>query len=208
MWGVSTPLRLKGGNIKMAEEKKTKAPAKKAPVKKAPVKKVEAEDVATQEVVKNVAPAKENVAEKRKLTNDDEIEVMNNTTGRYGYKGRSGFSIEMSDYGDTVEIPFAELKRMRSEQKRHIEDAFIVILDEDAIKELRYEKLYESVFNTEGVDELLRNPEKLANVLPKMPSVMRETLGTVAKRKLENYEITNTRIKQVIEENLKITIDV
>lgn len=192
----------------MAEEKKTKAPAKKAPVKKAPVKKVEAEDVATQEVVKNVAPAKENVAEKRKLTNDDEIEVMNNTTGRYGYKGRSGFSIEMSDYGDTVEIPFAELKRMRSEQKRHIEDAFIVILDEDAIKELRYEKLYESVFNTEGVDELLRNPEKLANVLPKMPSVMRETLGTVAKRKLENYEITNTRIKQVIEENLKITIDV
>ncbi|MEK4025509.1 hypothetical protein [Sporosarcina sp. FSL W7-1283] len=186
----------------MTEEKKTVA--KKAPAKKASTKKVETENVEVEEEVKKAIPKEE---PRRELTNETQVEVMNNTTGRYGYFGRSGFAMEMTEYGDVLEIPFGELKRMRAEQKRHLEDAFIVLLDEDAVKELRYEKLYEGVFNEEGLDELFHNPDKLAKVLPKMPPTMRETAGSIAKRKFENYELTNTLVKKVIEENLNIKID-
>lgn len=155
---------------------------------------------------KEVAPEPKPV-EKRKLQNDDEIEVMNNTTGRYGYRGRSGFAVEMTEYGDVLEIPFGELKRMRAEQKRHIEDAFIVILDEDAVKELRYEKLYENVFDKDSVEELLQNPERLAEVLPKMPKTMRETVGSIAIRRIKNKQIFDMRIKDAVEKSLGIVID-
>lgn len=146
-------------------------------------------------------------APKKKLMNDDEIEVMNNTTGRYGYRGRSGFSMEMTEYGDIIEVPLGELKRMRAEQKRHIEDAFIVILDEDAVKELRFEKLYQNIFDKEGVEYLLQTPDKLAEVLPKMPKTMRETVGAIAIKKIKNREITNILVKDAIEKSLGIKID-
>lgn len=188
----------------MTEEKKIVAPAKKTVAKKAPAKK------AIEEVTEVVEAVKvEKKPEKRKIGSDENIEIMNNTTGRYKYvSNRSGFTVEMNDYADLESIPFGELRTMSSSQKRHITDAFIVILDEDAVKELGYEKLYENVVNREGIEELLADHEKLDEILPKMPKTMRETIGAIAKRKFKNKELYDTRVKAVIEKNLAITIDV
>lgn len=183
----------------MTEEKKV--PKKTTPKKVAPKKK---EEVVEEEVK---SPKVKATPTKRQLDNDTNIEVMNNTTGRYGYIGRSGFAMEMSDYGDVLEIPFGELKRMRSEQKRHLEDAFIVILDEDAVKELRYEKLYENIFNDTGLEELLSNPDKLKKVITKMPVTMKQTVATVAKRKFKDGDLYDMRVKKVIEDSLNIKIE-
>lgn len=195
----------------MSEEKKTVA--KKVPAKKTIPKIAEVEDVVTDEVVEStpetVKPKVEARPEKRVFNTDDKVEIMNNTTGKYKYTSkRSGFALEMEDYGDTEDITFGELRTMSSTQKRHITDAFIVILDEDVVKELGYEKLYKNVFSYEGVEELFNNPDKLNEVLPKMPVTMRETLGAIAIRKFKNKELFDLRIKGVIEKNLKVTIDV
>lgn len=190
----------------MSEEKKTVV--KKAPAKKVAPKKAEVEEVveSTPEIAKHKEEPK---PEKRVFNTDDKVEVMNNTTGKYKYTSkRSGFTLEMEDYGDAEDITFGELRTMSSTQKRHITDAFIVILDEGAVKELGYEKLYKNVFNYEGVEELFNDPDKLDEVLPKMPITMRETLGAIAVRKFKNNELFDLRIKGVIEKNLKITIDV
>lgn len=160
----------------------------------------------TSEVEKEVVKPTPKV-EKKKLDNDDEVVIMNNTTGRYGYRGRSGFAMEMTEYGDTLDIPFGELKRMRAEQKRHLEDAFIIVLDEDAVKELRYEKLYENIFDRDSVEELLRNPEQLIEVLPKMPSAMKETVGSIAIKRIKNGEIFDMRVKKAVEDTLNVKID-
>lgn len=145
--------------------------------------------------------------EKRKLTADTEVEIMNNTTGLYGYIGRSGFALDMSEYGDTLEMPFGELKRMKAEQPRHLNDAFIVVLDQDAVKELRLEKIYEGIVNDVGLDNLLRDPQKLKTVIPKMPAAMKETVAAVARRKFRTEELYDNRVKKVIEEGLNIKID-
>lgn len=195
----------------MSEEKKTVA--KKAPEKKTIPKKTEPKNVEVEEVVEStpeiLKPKVEVKPEKRVFNTDDKVEIMNNTTGKYKYTSkRSGFALEMEDYGDTEYITFGELRTMSSTQKRHISDAFIVILDEDVVKELGYEKLYKNVFNYEGVEELFNDPDKLNEVLPKMPITMRETLGAIAIRKFKNNELFDLRIKGVIEKNLKVTIDV
>lgn len=180
----------------MTEEKKV-VKAKVTPRK--PVVKKEAEE--------EIAVAKVETQKQVKLEKNDDVAIMNNTTGRYGYKSRSGFALEMNEYGDTETIPFGELETMRSSQKRHIEDAFIVILDPIAVKQLRYEKLYENVLDYDGVGEILHDHERLNKMLSKMPATMRETVGAIATLKFRNGELFDNRVKKVIEDNLKIKIE-
>jgi hypothetical protein len=189
----------------MTEEKKV--PVRKTPAKVQPKKEVEKNDDVVEDKVseaKQPVPAK---PPKRKIDNDEDIVIMNNTTGRYKYISRTGYVTEMNDYGDTENIPYRELRTMSSGQKRHIEAAFIVILDEDAVKALGYERLYENVLDFEGVEEVLKDPERLDAMLKKMPTTMRETVGSIATRKFRDGELYDMRVKKVIEDNLKIKID-
>lgn len=184
----------------MAEKKSTR----KSSAKKEAPKKEESKAKATEEKVETKAKEEK---KKVKLSKDDKVPVMNNTTGRYGYVGRSGYSFELEEYGDVTDVPFGELQAMRSgSQKRHLEDAFIIILDEDAVEELNYSKLYESVLDENGVDELLADPERLEKAISNMPVVMRETVVTIAKRKYENRELRDLFVIETIEKNLNVKI--
>ena len=144
---------------------------------------------------------------KVQLSANDLVTVMNNTTGRYGYVGRSGYSFELEEYGDTAQIPFSELQSMRSSsQKRHLEDAFIIILDEAAVAQLNYTKLYEHVLDGKSVEELFSNPHRLEETLTKMPLVMRETVTSIAKQKYMNRTLFDIRIIETIEKCLNVKI--
>lgn len=132
---------------------------------------------------------------------------MNNTTGRYGYAGKSGYSFELEEYGDTTDVPFGELQNMRSgSQKRHLEDAFIIVLDADAVEELNYTKLYENVLDEKGVEELLGDVKRLEKAIVKMPLVMRETVVSIAKRKWNDRTLFDIRVVEAIEKNLNVKI--
>lgn len=158
------------------------------------------------ETVEEVVEAKVEKA-KVKISKEDKVPVMNNTTGRYGYSGRSGYSFELEEYGDVTDVPFGELQAMRSgSQKRHLEDAFIIILDEAAVEELNYKKLYENVLDENGVEELLTDAVRLEKAITKMPLVMRETVVTIAKRKYEERSLFDIRVIKAIENNLNVTI--
>ena len=146
--------------------------------------------------------------EKKKLDKDDYVEIMNNTSGKYGYIGRSGFSVSMSEYGDVVEIPFGELRRMKAENPTHINNAYIIILDDDAVEQLYLGNLYHNIFTRDEVEVLLQNPDKLEVALKTMPINMRETVGSIAIQRLKDGQIYDMRIKKVVEEGLGVTIDV
>jgi len=156
-----------------------------------------------QEVVEQVVVAEVTEPERVILRDDDLIPVMNNTTGRYGYIGRDGYAFELEEYGDIIEIPFKVLKTMNVSAKRHIHDAFIVILDEDAVDQLHLGKLYSNVLDEFGLDEVLNNPNQLSNILVKMPETMKETLIVKAKEKLANGELNNLQIVKVIKDVAK-----
>lgn len=158
-----------------------------------------------QEVVQEVVEAK-TVKEVRVIKDTDKIPVMNNTTGRYAYRSKSGYAFDLEEYGDIANIPFSELRAMLNGQKRHITDAFIIILDEDVVAELNYTKEYKHILTTEQITELLRNPDSMKEVLPLMPHSMKEVVITIAKQKYQDGSMMDLRVVNVIKEALQVNI--
>lgn len=195
----------------MTEKKTTPkkvAPKKVASKKEAPKKAVE-ESVEEKTTVEKKETKKVMTKQKR-LDNDELIEVMNNTTGRYMYIATSGYTLELNEYGDTEFIPFSELRTMSASAKPHIQEAYIIILNEDAVNELGYSRLYEGILDADGVSHLLesRDYEKIESVLEKMPLNMKETVAVVAKRKFKTRELYDVRVRDVLEKALKIKIEI
>lgn len=192
----------------MTEQKTTRARSTRAKTKveTAPVEQVDTQ-VVDQTTEEKTKPTKIEATTKQSIKESDKIAVMNNTTGRYGYIGRSGYSFELEEYGDIAYVPFSELREMlASRQKVHVTSAFIVILDTDAIEELNLQKLYETILDDNGVENLLTQPHKVKDILPKMPKIMRETVISIARRKFKSRELTNLAIADAIKDSVKIDI--
>ena len=170
--------------------------------------KVEVEQVETvQEVVEEVKKPVSRQVAKTTLDESDLVTVMNNTTGRYMYKSRDNrTTIELEEYGDTASITFGELKLMFSGQKKHITEAFIIILDEDAVEGINYTKQYQNILDPEQVEELLTKPEVIKEVLPKMPKTMQEVVIYTAKRGFTSGELTDITIVNAIKDASKVNI--
>lgn len=138
--------------------------------------------------------------EKRILKDTDKITIMNNTTGIYGYTSRNGYEIELEDYGDTLDVPLSELRIMASSQKKHLKEAWIIILDDDVVEEFNLVKDYKTVFTEDGIWQILQSPDKIRAVLPNMNITMKEAVIKMAKRKVEDEELFDHRIFKAIEE--------
>lgn len=165
------------------------------------------ESTETVETTKVVEQPKIEVVEKRVLKDTDKITIMNNTTGRYMYKSKDNrTTIEMEEYGNTATLTFDELRIMFNSQRKHISEAFIIILDEDVIEEFNYTPQYKNILAPEEVVELLNKPEAIKEVLPKMPKTMREIVIYTAKRKFKNGELTDITIAKAIKEASKVDI--
>lgn len=192
----------------MTEQKttRTRNTRAKTKVEPAPVEQVDTQ-VVDQTTEEKAKPTKIEATTKQSIKESDKIAVMNNTTGRYGYIGRSGYSFELEEYGDIAYVPFSELREMlASRQKVHVTSAFIVILDVDAIEELNLQKLYETILDDNGVENLLTQPHKVKDILPKMPKIMRETVISIARRKFKSRELTNLAIADAIKDSVDIDI--
>lgn len=150
------------------------------------------ETLETTEEVKTEVVKEEKV---RVLQDTDKVTVMNNTTGRYGYEGKNGYSIDFEEYGDTFDIPLGELKQiMASKHKKHLKEAWIIVLDEDAVEALNLTREYKYVYTEEQVEGLLANPHKIEEVFPKMSSAMQMVILNTAKNKAKNGEMNDLRV--------------
>lgn len=160
-----------------------------------------------EEVVQETVEAKEPVVEKRVLDNNTEITVMNNNTGRHLYKSKNGYQIDLEEYGDTQEVPFGELKTMYNSAKRHLSDAFLIILDEDAVKALPgLSKQYERILAPHAVDELLKDPELIKELLPKMVQNMQAVVIATARNQFKNGELKDISVAKAIKEAIKVDV--
>lgn len=189
----------------MTEQKTTRKRTTRATTKANTVKPVET--VEEIEVVEEVIEQ----PKKRELKDDTKVLVMNNTMGVYGYRNGNR-RLNLAEYGSTGKLPFEEIEIMYSSPmtSRHIQDAFIIILDDDVVEELNLGHLYKNILDPKGVDELFKNPNRLQEVLPKMPKIMQETVVIQARRRFNSEDsfekLTDIRIAQVIKNELNIDI--
>lgn len=150
-----------------------------------------------EKVVKEV----ETKVEPRVIQDTDKITVMNNTTGVYGYQSKNGFSFDLAAYGETIEIPFSELRIMKAGQdKIHLTDAWIIILDEDAVEALNLTSLYRNIYDDEQVDILLDNADAIRNNFPMMPKAMQTIIVARAMQKFKAKELHDFRVITAIKE--------
>jgi len=145
--------------------------------------------------------------EKRILKDTDEVTVMNNTTGRYGYRSLNGFAFDLDEYGQTISIPLKELRVMASGKARaHLTNAWIIILDDEAVNALNLTNLYKNIYTEDQVMELLKKPEHLPDVFVKMPEAMQLTVLQTAKRVVKNGELRDLRVVQIIKDIADVDI--
>lgn len=164
-------------------------------------KKVATEEAVVETAVKEVVEVVETKPEPRVIQDTDRITVMNNTTGVYGYHGKNGFSFDLAAYGETIDIPFSELRIIKAGQdKIHIMDAWIIILDEDAVDQLNLTALYRNIYDDEQVDILLENSEAIRNAFPTMPKAMQTTIVARAMQKFKAQELNDYRVITAIKE--------
>lgn len=191
----------------MTEQKTTTTRKRTTRTKVQPVETIESTN--NEEVI--VEQPKVETPKKRELTDSTKVSVMNNTMGVYGYRN-GNVVLNLSEYGDTGKLSFEEIQRMYSNAttKRHIQDAFIIVLDDDVVEELNLHNVYKNVLQPNGVNELFRNPDRLQEVLPKMPKIMQETVVIQARRRFKSEDqfdrLTDIRIAQVITNELGIDI--
>lgn len=152
-------------------------------------------------------PVVKEVVEERALKDTDKILIMNNTTGQYGYHGTNGYSFDLSEYGQTIKIPLSELRLMASGKSRtHLTKAWIIILDENVVDELNLGAVYKYVYDSEQIDNLLNNPEALAEVFSKMVGAMQTVVVSRAKQLVKNGELHDLRVINTIKDIAKVDI--
>lgn len=169
------------------------------------------EAVAEKEVVEVKEPVVEKAPTRSKakqaIAEDELILCMNGTTGRYGYTAKNGYSIDLDEYGDTVEVPFGELKRlMASQQKKHLKAGWLVVLDEEAVELLGLKKDYAFIYDQEQVENLIANPMKIEEIFPKMPEGSQAALLVTAKQMYQNGTLVDLRVVNAIRNIANVNI--
>lgn len=94
---------------------------------------------------------------------DDIVEVMNGAPSALIYKDttdRNGFEYKFEKYGDIEEMSFKEVKMMARRHKKFLKNNWIIILDEDVVKELKLEDIQKDFLTVEDFNEILTKDSK------------------------------------------------
>ena len=187
----------------MTNEKKN---TRKTPTRKnSPVKKAEnaveveskKEETATE---KNTKPAR---AKRIEIDRNELITCRSTVSGRLIYRTGEKDKIVWSDFGSERELEMGELIRMKGEHPKYLTDMLIVIDDEEAAEYLGLKKLYEDLFELEDLDSLFEKSNKeLEDLLPKLPSGLKKTLATHARRLVEERTLDSLSKIRLIEQAL------
>lgn len=134
-----------------------------------------------------------NIEQKRKsrsIKNDELIDVMNYTTGRLVYiNPRSQQEWTFEGFGASDQIPFSELRTMKSMYPKFLFEPWMIILDEDVVQMLGLSKLYENILKPSEIDMFYKmNEKQMEKFLLKAPNNMKTLLIDITKEKIKNKE--------------------
>lgn len=151
------------------------------------------------------------VEEKRKIDGNTPVLVMNNTTGFVIFinkRTQAEFLIE--GYGNFEEMLVSDLINMLSSARALLNEAHLIILDDDVVEYLRLQKVYENILKPEDVDNFFeQNDVKMREILTKCPRGMKELLFDKAKELVRSNHPSmdyNSK-KRVFEEMFNVKFD-
>lgn len=149
------------------------------------------------------------MASKKKFNRDDMIPVANNTTGQLVYiNPRTKEKWVLNGYGDTAEWPYEEIATCNSTYPKITHAPWLLILNDDVVKNLGLEKVYENIFKPEEVEKFINLPnDKFKEFITKASEGMKPIIVEVIKQKIENGNFDSLSKKRIVEEIYKINFD-
>lgn len=148
------------------------------------------------------------VAEK-KFHDDDQIEVMNGAPSVLFYKGlRDEFLYEFKNYGEVQTMSFAELRMMSRRNRKYLEENWIIIMDEEVLKELRLDHLQQEYYTDEDLFEMLSEDSlfRLSEALESKDSIQQAIIRKAIAMN-NSGELRLVSIKKKIEDHFKLDLD-
>lgn len=148
----------------------------------------------------------ESVKEKsRKIEIDRDVmvSVRNVTSGKVIYVSKkTGAVYTWDSYGTEEFLEAGEVITMKSTYPRILTEPWLVIDDEDLIKYLSLDKVYNNMLPLDQLDEFFTWPaEKMENVIKKIPNGIKQLIGEKAR---EIADSLNGYQRKAIEDNLNI----
>ena len=142
---------------------------------------------------------------KPKLSLTDMVYVINNTRGPLIYKSARnlGYQVEWSQYGDEEPMELSEVISMRNSQRRFFEKNWILIRDEEVLKYLGVEKMYEAMLGIGSVDDIFgMTPDEIKEKLQKAPQGLKDTISLKSKALIEAKQLNDLTVINAIEDVL------
>lgn len=146
---------------------------------------------------KNTAVAKnnnENTTKKvtpKKFAANDLISVRSVTPGELLLSGRkSGILYRWSAFGDVTEVEYQDLYSLKGSRSAYVYAPLFVIEDTELLEDPKWKDvvaLYESMYNTEDIDQILKLPiGKFKAVLRQVPKGFLNTIKIEVATRIEN----------------------
>lgn len=141
----------------------------------------------TQQVIEPIPQVK---PQRPKIDGSTPVEVMNNTTGIVVFKNsRTQAKWILNGYGSFDEMLVSDLTNMRSTSPGLLNNGHLIIMDEDVVKYLRLDKIYDNILEPEDIDNFFDlNDVDMKETITKMPRGMQELLFEKAKERIENND--------------------
>lgn len=124
---------------------------------------------------------------------------------------KSGNPYEWSDYGDVTEVEYGDLLAMKAAKNKFLFAPWIIIEDEDAIKALKLESLYETFKPYEDVEAFLEQaPAQIRSKLVDAPIGFQDSIAKTAAKMIREGTMdsigTIKAIDDILHKNLSTLI--
>lgn len=166
---------------------------------------------------KDVAPVVQEVKSNRRkarkeLPNiplNELIPVVSRNEGELFYKStKTQQETYWKHYGDLQYLSFDEILNLRASQPRFIDDAWIVIDDEEVIEFLGLGDKYDQFFHIEDMDAYILNStvDELKKEISVLPAGIKTSIGVAAKRLVEEDVLDSRGKILALEDKLGICL--
>ena len=159
----------------------------------------------TKETVEDVKKTKNVVNEVKKFAPDDTILCKSVCAGKLLYEGRkSKIVYEFSNIGDTEYVEFQDLRASALSKADMLYKPYIMIDDEDVLKDKAFSKLnelYENLYDDEDIEILLDMPtKKFEKELKLIPVGMRSTVATIISTRIREGSFDSYNKAKIVDD--------
>lgn len=167
-------------------------------------------DTKQQEEEVVVEKAKPSRKKKIDIDRDELVACQNVTDGELIYKSRkTGLQTNWMSYGDIEYLDVGELLTMKASQPKFLNDVWLLIEDEDVVEYLGLKNLYKHLIDTDDIDSFFdKTPAEIEEALLKLPTGLKETVGTRARKLIKSGDLYDNRKISVLEAGLKIELKI